>query len=141
MSSKKKFSSLRINKHLGLCSVILIIFFASASESSEKKIDLLRQKAKQNDVEAQLKLANQYFYGSKRKQNYTLAVHWFRKAAKQNSPDAQYNLAICIQYGLGIKRNPYQAFVWYGRAAVNGSKPAKYNLAMCYVKGIPEQTK
>jgi TPR repeat protein len=104
---------------------MIIFICASESFAETEKVDLLRQKAKQNDVEAQLNLANQYFYGNKRKKNYAVAVHWYRKAAKLNSRDAQYNLATCLQYGLGIEKNVYWAFEWYKTAAKNASKPAR----------------
>ncbi|MFA7231129.1 MAG: tetratricopeptide repeat protein, partial [Victivallaceae bacterium] len=99
--------------------------------------DKLRAAAKAGDSAAQLKLADEYFYGKNRTQNYDVAVHWFRKAALQNNSEAQFNLAVCYEYGLGLKPSKYQAFVWYRKAADSGLKQARFNLALCYAKGIP----
>ena len=95
----------------------------------------LRDLAKSGNLEAQKKLAYEYFMGKKRQRNYNLAVYWFKKAAAQNDAFAKFNLAVCYSKGYGVKENKYQSFLLCKEAAKT-IPDAKYMLANFYETGI-----
>jgi len=121
--------------------LVVLLFLAPgicrAEDDDDSGDDALRILARQGNVKAQLKLADEYFYGKNRPQNYNIAVRWYRKAAEQNNPIAEFNLAICYERGIGIRKSRYHAFRYYKMAAESGIKEAKFNLALCYAIGIP----
>ena len=82
--------------------------------------DVLQEKARQGDPGSQLKLAGEYFYGTNRQQNLSLARYWFRRSAMSEHPAGQYNFALCLYHGWGGEKNLPAAFVFFGKAARNG---------------------
>ena len=61
--------------------------------------DELRQKAKEGDARAQLKLGVMCEYGVDVNQDYKAAVKWYTKAAEQGDARAQYNLELMKRQG------------------------------------------
>lgn len=118
--------------------LISLLFFGTltAGEST----DLVRIQAQLGDLESQLKLADEFFFGRNRQGNLTLAVFWYRKAAEQGSPLGRYNLAVCQEQGWGVDRNVAAAYVNFEQAAQAGLPQAKLNLALLLFKGV-ESTK
>lgn len=112
----------------------------------EKVLDLLA-KAKQNDAEAQFKLAsafdrgkvsaaNQSFFIS---QKTDIAIGLYHKAAEQEQAIAQNNLGVIYEEGDGVEPDMHKAITWYKRSANNGYALGQYNLALLYLAGsIPE---
>lgn len=84
----------------------LFLFSSLCADES----DALQQKARNGDIAAQLKLADEYFFGKNRRPlNPVLAVYWFRRAADAGNANAQYNLAVCYDKGWGVEKNPLAA--------------------------------
>ena len=98
--------------------------------------DTLLDAARSGDINSQLQLAGEYFYGRQRQKNLTLALYWFRKAAGAGNPQAQYNLALCLQNGWGGKPNPAAAFFWYEKAMNNGVDKAAVRYAELLFIGL-----
>ena len=112
-----------------------------AGSSSDVAADELRELATAGDKKAAFNLANEYFYGTKkRKANPVLAVYWYRKAADAY-PEAMFNYGICLEQGLGIERDPVEAVKCYKAAAEKNCKPAQYNYALFLKKGISFKNK
>lgn len=99
----------------------------------------LTQKAKQNDVEAQYKLAVMYFDGNGVAKNEIKAIAWFKKAAENGSSDASFNLGLIYDKGLGVPKNSKLAFKWYNDAAILGDADAAYKVSIMYAdaEGTP----
>ena len=89
-------------------------------------------KAESGDVEAQCKLAMQYFD----KEDYVLAVYWFKKAAAQGDKFAQCRLGYCFSAGYGTETNMEKSFYWYEKAAEQGEPEAQYCVGCCYYGGM-----
>ena len=77
------------------CLTTLFLLFFLGAYAAEEKADPLREKAQQGDVEAQLKLGDEFFFGRNRPRNPTVAAYWFRQAAEQGSAAGLYNLGVC----------------------------------------------
>ena len=58
----------------------------------EENIEELTKKAEQGDVEAQLELSANYYYGKNVEQDYVKAFFWSEKAAKQGNATGQNDL-------------------------------------------------
>lgn len=123
----------------------LAVFPAGANEAAAPQAvpqaDPLRSAALSGDAEAQLKLASEFFFGTKtRPRNPILAVYWFRKAAEQGSAEGLYNLGICLEKGWGVESPcPVQAYGYYNAAAAKGLPEAKLRKALLLATGIPEE--
>ena len=98
-------------KHLFL--IITAAFFAAFSLPAA---DELLTRSRNGDLNSQVKLATEYFYGKNRQKNVALSLYWFRKAAAAGSPYAQYNLALFLQNGWGTEVNSAAAFHFYALA-------------------------
>ncbi len=97
-------------------------------ESNKKTVtsedfDLLLQKARQGDADAQYRVAVCYDIGDIVKQDSALAVQWWEKAAEQGQPDAQRMLVEIYQGGIGAPQDPDRADHWF-RQYYDGRKAA-----------------
>lgn len=119
-----------MGKRLSLFTAAL---FAAVSLSGA---DVLLDSARSGDVNSQLQLGGEYFYGKTRKRNLPLAIYWFRKAAGAGNAQAQYNLARCLQKGWGCQANPAAAFRWYEKAMANGIPRAAIRYAELLFIGL-----
>lgn len=115
-----------------------LCLFSFLHAGAEEKVDVLRQKAESGDAAAQFKLADEYFYGTgTRKQNHTLAAHWFRMAANKGVTEAMFNYALCLDQGLGVERDPFKAAEYYAKAAEKKTIPhAVFNHALILRDGV-----
>ena len=102
----------------------------------EEPEDKLRTEAQNGNLESCFFLGNEYFYGENRKQNFTLAAHWFRKAAEGGIPEAQFNYAHCLETGRGTEKDLFSAYQWYRKAADRKFKPALYSCSRLLTTGI-----
>lgn len=69
--------------------IFLTALFLAPLCGQEEPEDKLRTEAQNGNLESCFFLGNEYFYGENRKQNFTLAAHWFRKAAEGGIPEAR----------------------------------------------------
>lgn len=100
------------------------------------RADELLDKARLNDVQSQLQLADEYFFGRNRRQNLSTACYWFRKAALAGSPEAQYNLGMCLKNGWGCEKNPAAAFYFFNLAQQQRLKKALRAAAEMLFAGV-----
>ncbi|MBR3222699.1 MAG: SEL1-like repeat protein [Kiritimatiellae bacterium] len=92
--------------------------------------------AEKGVIEAQVSLAEAYFYGRGAATNRVEAVRWYRLAAEAGDPEAQASLGLCLLRGWGCERNAVEAVAWYERAAGQGSLAAMNDLAFCLMHGF-----
>ena len=88
------------------------------------------------NVEAQVGVAEAYFYGRGVATNRVEAVRWYRRAAEAGEPFAQASLGLCCLRGWGCEKDRYEAVRWYGQAAENGNLMAMSDLAYCLMHGL-----
>lgn len=112
------------------------LFFLVPLCGQEEPEDKLRAEAQNGNLESCFFLGNEYFYGENRKQNFTLAAHWFRKAAEGGIPEAQFNYAHCLETGRGTEKDLFSAYQWYRKAADRKFKPALYSCSRLLATGI-----
>ena len=92
--------------------------------------------AEKGNIEAQIALAEAYFYGRGTATNRYEAVAWYKKAAEAGDASAQASLGLCVFRGWGCEKDLSLAFQWYLRAANGGNLSAMNNLAYCYIHGF-----
>ena len=123
------------------CLTTLFLLFFLGGVCAEEKADPLREKAQQGDVEAQLKLGDEFFFGRNRPRNPTVAAYWFRQAAEQGSAAGLYNLGVCQEQGWGIGRSRASAYLSFEKAAQAGLPAARMRRAILLFRGVaPEKT-
>jgi hypothetical protein len=106
------------------------------NESNTDYFNRIKPLAEQGNVEAQIVLAEAYFYGRGVETNRQEAVAWYRKAAVAGDASAQATLGLCVFRGWGCEKDHNQAFRWYLRSAENGNLSAMNNIAYCYLHGF-----
>ena len=92
--------------------------------------------ARDGDVQAQIAVAEAYFYGRGTATNRVAAVHWYRSAAEAGESDAQASLALCCFRGWGCEKNNVEAAKWWSISANQGNLCAMSDLAFCYMNGF-----
>ena len=80
--------------------------------------------AKQEDVEAMLKVGVAYSKGRGVEQNDESAFEWYTKAAKKGDKYAQCNLGVFYEHGRGCEIDLDQAMHWYQKSAVQENQGA-----------------
>lgn len=112
---------------------------AAARESTPGKgDDPLRRAALAGNVDAQLALAREFFFGTPaRHANPELAVWWYRKAAEQGSAEGHYNFGACLEHGWGVTRSLHGALREY--RAAEKLPAARFRMARLLLAGIPEE--
>ena len=119
--------------------VLLLSAAAGAGDEADAR-DSLRDAARSGDVAAQLRLADEFFFGRNgRLQNPTLAAFWFRRAAEAGNAAGAYNLAVCLEHGWGVERDLIDAFRFYSQAA-SEEPEARLRRALLLYHGIPDAT-
>ena len=119
--------------------VALLPLPTGAKDAPKAAADEVRAKALAGDVEAQLALADEFFFGRNRRANLVLAAYWYRKAAEQGSAAGAYNLACCYERGWGVRQCRHQALILHTRAAEKGLREAAVRRARLIHSGIPEE--
>ena len=89
-----------------------------------------RQAAEQGHVDAQRKLGDVYFSGTRVEESAERAVEWHTKAAELGGPDAQFQLAIRYKDGEGVPEDDF--WRWSSQLARGVAPPAS---------GRPEKVK
>ena len=108
---------------------------AYASPSQAENIDEIFSRANAGDPQAQTKLGQMYYDGTKIPQNYASSAHWLRKAADQGFAPAQSNLGALYQMGLGVVQDYSEALRLLHAAAAKGHVSAQYSLGNMYYHG------
>jgi TPR repeat protein len=89
------------------------------------------RQARLGDVEAQVKLAEEYWVGES-VNNIEKAIKWFKEAAKKDDYISMYNIGWIYQKGDGIDKDLSKAIVWYEKAAEFNYNKAEFNLSQIY---------
>ena len=97
--------------------------------------DVLLERAKEGNLEAQKDLAMAYVRGDEIEQNYEEAFKWYKAAAEQGDADAQNSLYNRYAKGEGVEQNSEEAMKWLHRSAEQGYGLAYYNLGFEYSSG------
>lgn len=87
----------------------------------------LQKSALQNEVKAQIGLADIYRDEHSPKLDYQKAIYWYKKAADQGNTSGMIGLAIMYQYGHG-ETNIVKAIEWFTKAAEKGDILAQNSL-------------
>ena len=117
--------------------VAVAVFFSLCAGNGAA--DVLAEKARKGDADAQYHLAIEYFFGRSRTINPVLAVYWFRRAADAGHPEAQYNLARCYERGWGARRSMGMALKYYQLAKAQQILPAVLRYAELLYAGVPPE--
>ncbi|CAM3625396.1 tetratricopeptide repeat protein [Vibrio aquimaris] len=117
-------------------SLSLLLFCSFCMAES---IDALTAKAQNNDVEAQILLAEQYLTTSSPTSRVD-ALYWFEQAANNGSSQAAARLASLYLEDGASKRDIQEAIYWLTRLALEGSIDAQINLGKVY-ESLPQLPK
>ncbi|GLT16447.1 molecular chaperone DnaJ [Vibrio zhanjiangensis] len=115
-------------------SLLLFCTFCGA-----QSIDALTTKAQNNDVQAQIQLAERYLTTSSATSRVD-ALYWFEQAANNGSSQAAARLATLYLEEGASKRDIQEAIYWLTRLALEGSTEAQINLGKVY-ESLPELPK
>lgn len=128
----------KILRNLLLASFLMRALTPGAITAQESKsLDpVLVAKAQAGDVNAQYKLAVDYYIGQHgAPRNYEQAAAWARKAAEQGDPGSQTLLGALYTKGDGVPQSYTQSIAWYRKAAEQGSPWAQTALGEGYLNG------
>jgi TonB family protein len=104
---------------------IMSIPAIAQKKASKPDIGAMIKAAEQGDVEAQIKLSNEYMTGKNIAQNTLEAIKWRIKAADQGNQAAQIGLGWYYAFGeLGTGKDYVQAYKWLELA----SDPSLHNM-------------
>lgn len=106
------------------------------NETESEHISRLLPIAEKGNVDAQLIVAEAFFYGRGTATNREEAVAWYKRAAEIGSHEAEASLGLCALRGWGCPKNNYAAVDWFTRAAEARNLSAISNLAFCYMHGL-----
>ena len=95
----------------------------------------LFEKALAGDADAQLKVAECYFFGRGVSIDETLSAHWYESAAERGNAAAQQHVAGLYWNGQGRPQNHERALAWYRKAAEQNYAPALSTLGYLYETG------
>lgn len=98
----------------------------------ESKLEPLKEKANQGDVESMLELGNQFLSGKEVPLDYKKAISWFKKAAKKGNPHAEYKIGMCYREGHGVSKSEKTSISWLTKAAKKGHHDAIVELIRHY---------
>lgn len=114
----------------------------TTKESDTKKtpFEVLRDKAKAGDKEAQYKVGTMLQQGKGVQQDTIAAAEWLRKSAQQGYSPAQNDLGTLYIQGLGVPQDYKEGAKWLSLAADQGNPYAQANLGWLYDngQGVPE---
>lgn len=78
--------------------------------------DMISQRAKKGDADAQFELAQMYSSGKNVAKSPSTAFEWFLKSAKNGNRSAIEAVGDCYNYGVGVKKNSKLALKYYNKA-------------------------
>ena len=112
---------------------------AISQKKDENDVDYfnrIKPLAEQGNVEAEIALAEAYFYGRGVAEDRQEAIKWYTKAAEAGDPSAQASLGLCMFRGWGCAKDHSVAAKWYAMAAEAGNLSAMNGLAYCHLHGF-----
>lgn len=99
-------------------------------------LEFLLMQAKQNKIEALLKLAYYYFYGLRGvPKNFEKAFEYFSHAAHLGDVSAKTSLGYMYMKGLGVEKSHKDAYREFNEAALKKDPRAKCGLGTLYMSG------
>lgn len=126
----------RARKHFLLCCLVAAVVLAVPAFAAGRSLELLRYRAEDGNLEAQVDLARAYLNGSGVAKDRSKALFWYSKAAAGNDPEAQTGLGWLYENGAGVQKDYKTAFGWYKRAAEQGYGHAQRPLGKFYELGL-----
>lgn len=96
---------------------------------------MMKAATEDDDLAAQLWLADTYFTGRNGGQNYAKAREWYVKAAEKEARDAYFNLGVIYILGKGVEKEAQTGAAWLKKAALKGDVEAQYFLGQMYFNG------
>ncbi|MCY9846016.1 J domain-containing protein [Vibrio caribbeanicus] len=109
---------------------LLLTFFATAV--SAQSVEELIASAENNNVHAQLQLAERFLRGRDVEQSDQDAIYWYQKAAEGGSHVAAAKLGFAYYRGIGTKSSDEKASFWLSQAAFAGDPQSTYLLGRLY---------
>ena len=109
---------------------LLLTFFATAV--SAQNVEELIASAENNNVHAQLQLAERFLRGRDVEQSDQDAIYWYQKAAEGGSHVAAAKLGFAYYRGIGTKSSDEKASFWLSQAAFAGDPQSTYLLGRLY---------
>ena len=106
------------------------------NESEAGYLSRILPLARNGDHQAQIAVAEAYFYGRGTATNRAAAVEWYRAAAEAGEADAQASLGFCFYRGYGCEKDVYEAARWWQQAADGGNLDGMNGLALCHLHGL-----
>ena len=103
-----------------------------AAETLSPEIQILIEKAKAGDTDAQFKIASAYDSGNGAPRDGKKAMKWYLKAAEAGMAEAQNS----VGSGLQAEKQYSKALTWYAKAAQQNHPIAINNLAYLYDLGL-----
>jgi uncharacterized protein len=92
--------------------------------------------AKNNDPDAEYRLAHMYASGNGVDGNKKQSLVWLERAAEHGSVDAQFEFGNALREGSGVVQDYERAAKWLQLAAEHGNADAQYALGQMYRAGI-----
>ena len=108
---------------------------SETSTVGEEEIAQLTRRAREKDVDAQMRLATMLDRGEGVEMDRRQALAWYRLAAKQGNAEAQYRLGELYFGGDGVNQDRNAAVSWFRQAANQGFAPACHRLGVMYENG------
>lgn len=104
-------------------------------EVEEVDVEAVYKLALNDDLAAQVQLAQILYRGDKVERNLSTALQWFRKAASQGHGESQAMVAYMLDEGLGCAQNEVEGLHWHRLAAESGSAYSQEKLGAAYEAG------
>lgn len=121
------------------------IVIEKVEESLEKPVIVQRdnqlsfddylQMAIDGDAEAQLKVADSYYYGRDVKRDYEQAFYWYQRIAASSDSYVWEQMGVCYYFGYGTDKNYSKAIKWLEKAANDNRAFSQACLGYCFYLG------
>lgn len=109
---------------------VLLLFYSSLTLA--QTVEELTQSAQNNNVHAQLELAQKYSRGQEVAQSDSEAFYWYQQAAENGSDAAAASLGRAYYLGIGTKKDIANAIFWLSKAANAGDRQSPLLLGQLY---------
>lgn len=112
--------------------ILPLLLLAYCAATAAQSVQELTQSAQNNNVHAQLELADAFSKGQKVKQSDSEAFYWYQQAAQNGSDIAATALGRAYYQGIGTDKNIEHAIFWLSQAAISGNAQAPLLLGHLY---------
>jgi TPR repeat protein len=107
----------------------------TAPQATEDALTVLRRKANQGDVPAQLELGRRHAESDGMLTNTTEATRWYAQAAQAGDREGQFRYGQALLKGAGVVQDYQTALDWLKRAAEQNHGKAQQILGQMYSDG------